>query len=290
MKNKFIVITSLIMTFIFVFACVGCTASTQNTPSIDEYINNKRIAVEKSIEKRNTDNYAVTTVINTLEIKAIEKAQEAYEKEGETITVTYNQKEQKVVLNSTLTYEVKDGVIKFNQTIKITQTLIERSLNENNEIVEDRVEETSDEFYDFVYVDGETRMYKFDNVNPEKSCYMLRDEAGINSRFYSYTKTAYDVIEKCSSGNTGGLLYKDGAYVGIEVSDPSSNTITNSTANVGYVKCAMDKNGNIKAEEYTLVKSDSTSQEVKSFYEIKYGGSFKSRDITNIPEEEPIIL
>lgn len=289
MKNKFLVITSLIMTFILIFACIGCSASTSNSPSIDEYMNNKIITIEKSNENRRSDEFKTTTIIGSQEIEKVERINESYEKDGETITVTYAKKEEKLLMNFIITYEVKDGIVKFNQTIKATQTLITRSLNENKEIVEVKEEVVMDEFHDLVYVDDEMRLYKFNNVNPEKSCYMIRNEDNIRSLVGGYITTANYIIQESSTAYGKGFLYKDGAYVGVEVPN-SSNTIINSTINVSYAKSAMDKNGNIKAETYQILNTSLESQESKISYEIKYGGSFKSRDITNIPEEEPIIL
>lgn len=293
MKNKFLITLSFIMILIFVFVGVGCSASAPIEASIDEYIKNKKIAVEKNVENRRSDYYELTTITNTQIAEQIKKTEESYENNGETITVRYTNKEERYRIDSVITYEIKDGVVRFNQSLKTTYIIITRTLNENKEIVENKNESVQDEFYSLEYVGEEMRLYKFDNLNPEKSNYMVKTNVDIATRLTGYTGQAYDIIEEsASSYGKNNRLYTDGDYIGNEVTDPNNNYINDFESNLEYFKGAMDKNGNIKAEsyEYKVIDSGSTTKEVKIFYEIKYGGSFNSRDIANIPEEEPIYL
>ncbi|MBE5733046.1 MAG: hypothetical protein E7353_08485 [Clostridiales bacterium] len=291
MKKKFLVIVSFILSIIFVFAFAGCsqtsTSSSGSSVSMDEYLNSRKIAVRNNIENRREDNFKLTTVTASQKIAGGINITASYEQDGETVLKSFATQELSKTVDCVLVYEVKDGVVKFNYEYKSEEIVFNRNLDENYEIEESKEEQKFDVFFTVVYEGEEMRLYMFDNLNPENNAYVVTTANDIHYFVKVVLNEPYDTVCESTSSYGAGFLYRDGDYVGLEVPVFYNIKADESEVSAMYAKSAIDTKGNIKTENYTydLERTNENEfymNEERLVIDVKYGGSFKSKNTSNI--------
>jgi hypothetical protein len=290
MKNKILSIISFIMAIVCVFAMIGCAPESGKTVDLlDRYVKAQENFFVKHINSRNLDNFEATTLV-------YQKTQETLHRETFRIPTGDDAEtvdEIDVVVNeniNTLSYvvafECKDGVIKLNSLAKNEIKTVERSLGENNEIVENVETSVVDLFHTVVYENNEIRVYSFDNVNPENNSYTVlsSNREVYNVMYYEIFQMIEDEFYRQNNSYAHNTFSKEGDYVCVQVEDYYGVEANVDRLYIDSARFGFDNKGNVKMETYNIDETKESTEKINIIGSISYGAKFIDRDTTGIEE------
>ncbi len=290
MKNKILSIISFIMAVVCMFAMIGCAPeSGKSVDLIDEYVKVQENFFVKHINSRNLDAFEATTLV-------YQKTQETLQRETLSIpkgddagtvdeidVVTY---ENINTIRYEVSFECKDGVIKLNSLAKNEIKSVERSLDENNEIVENVQTSVADVFHTVVYENDEIRVYSFDNVNPENNSYTVlsNNNEVYNIMYYEIFQMIEDEFYRINDVQAYNTFSKEGDYVYIQTAGFDGVEVGVNRLYIDSAKFGFDSKCNVKMETYNINESQEFTEKTSVIGSISYGAKFVDRDTTGIEE------